>query len=301
MSFIRPQSLECIVLTLGSTDRLRYRHSIPNVALSPDRFKWTSSLFSPTLSHLPGIPAPHGPFNDITYPRFGFLESAMFLSFRDGKAGLGNDHLYIYHPSYPLGIDHLFTDNPSYSSEPTVEGSPGSIGKFTYVGQHLTGLNSNPYVNGITYSLHDYTLRITWVYRGFVHYPGWDDPLDTKHKQQAGPNGAENNHNLCYAYSQDGGSTWRNGNGKVIADLRAENTGMGTDGMVPATTITNNAPGIVAFEIPKFSGLMNQEAQAVDAQSRVHVLNRDSCTDAGGQVRWKHYFRDYFTGERSYP
>ncbi|KAM7215416.1 hypothetical protein V8F06_009176 [Rhypophila decipiens] len=260
-------------------DVLRYRHSVSNLALTPDDFQWKPSLFSPTLSHLPGLLTTHAPFKDVTYPRFGFLgNSNMFLSFRDGKAGLGNDHLYMYQ---------------------AVNGEPG---RFTYVGQHLTGVQSNPYVNGITYTQRDNQLHITWVYRGFVWYDGWDDPLDTKHKQQAGPNGAENNHDLCYACSEDLGYTWRNGNGEVITDLKPNNTTAGTE---IKGTIPNSAPGIVAFKIPKGSGLMNQEAQAVDSEGRVHVLNRDCLACPGSdddgsdnrQVRWKHYFREPLDGK----
>ncbi|KAK4220316.1 hypothetical protein QBC37DRAFT_270991 [Rhypophila decipiens] len=262
-------------------DVLRYRQSVPNLALTPDDFQWRPSLFSPALSHLPGLPTTHAPFKDVTYPRFGFLGSSnMFLSFRDGKAGLGNDHLYMY------------------------QAADGEAGRYAYMGQHLTGIQSNPYVNGITYTQRDNRLHITWVYRGFVHYAGWDEPLDTKHKQQAGPNGAENNHDLCYAYSEDLGYTWRNGNGEVIADLKAKNTTAGTE---IKSTVTNSTSGIVAFKIPKGSGLMNQEAQAVDSEGRVHVLNRDclACPDSDDdgsdtsnmQVKWKHYFRDPLDGK----
>lgn len=185
----------------------------------------------------------------------------MFLSFRDGKAGLGNDHLYIYRPD---------------------------LGTFDFIGTHLTGVMSNPYINGMDYSPHDGKLHITWVWRGFVDYKGWDDPLDTKHKRQAGPNGAENNHDLCYAYSDDLGFTWRNGRGGVIADLKGRVGGWG--GKEVAGTISNGAEGIVAFEIPRGKGLMNQEAQAVDSRGGVHVLNRD-CVDEGGEYMWKHYYR----------
>ena len=173
----------------------------------------------------------------------------MFCSFRDGKAGLGDDHLYIY---------------------------SGSTGLFRFVGTHLTGIQSNPYVHGMDYR--DGRLHVTWVYRGFVHYEGWDDLLDTKHKEQAGPNGAENNHNICYAYSDDTGCTWKNGAGKSIADLKA------------GGTVKNTSEGIIAFEIPRNSGLTNQEAQAVDQEGGVHVLNRDT-TDGGGHPMWKHYYR----------
>ncbi len=185
----------------------------------------------------------------MTYPRFGLLGDDMFCSFRDGKAGLGNDYLYIYR---------------------------GSTGRFDFVGAHLTGIHSNPYVHGM--DCRSGKLHVTWVYRGFVHYEGWDDLLDTKHKQQAGPNGSENNHNICYAFSDDKGYTWRNGAGRVIADL------------TKGGTIDNDAEGIVAVEIPKHSGLSNQEAQAVDQEGGIHVLNRDTLD--GGECRmWKHHYR----------
>ncbi|KAL2133263.1 hypothetical protein VTI74DRAFT_2606 [Chaetomium olivicolor] len=228
-------------------DVLRYRYSVRGLATNPKNFEWTPSLFTPTLDYLTGIPSTHKHFGYVTYPRFGFLGDDMFCSFRDGKAGLGNDYLYIYN---------------------------GSRGRFDFVGCHLTGIQSNPYVHGMDYR--NGRLHVTWVYRGFVHYEGWDDPLDKKHKQQAGPNGSENNHNICYAFSDDKGYTWKNGAGKVIADLRK------------GETIANDAEGIVAFDIPKNSGLSNQEAQAVDQDGGIHILNRETL---GAGPMWKHYYR----------
>ncbi|KAL2256158.1 hypothetical protein VTK26DRAFT_2094 [Humicola hyalothermophila] len=230
-------------------DILRYRHSIRGLATDPDQFEWTSALFTQTLDHLPGLPSSHRHFGYVTYPRFESAQDDLLFSCRDGKAGLGNDHLYIYR---------------------------ANMGWFAFVGTPLTGIQSNPYVHGMDYR--NKRLHVTWVYRGFVHYEGWDDPSDTKHKQQAGPNGAENNHNICYAYSDDKGYTWKNGAGRVIANLR--------DG----GTITNDSEGIVAFAIPKKSGLTNQEAQAVDQDGGVHVLNRDTM-DGGTRPAWKHYYR----------
>ncbi|KAK3335154.1 hypothetical protein B0T19DRAFT_1658 [Cercophora scortea] len=230
-------------------DILRYRHSIPNLAARPSEFKWTSALFTPTQSHLPGLPPTHAPFTYVTYPRFIPTSHNLLLTLRDGKAGLGNDHLYLYSPS----TQH-----------------------FSYIGAHLTGLQSNPYIHGLTYHHASHRLHTTWVYRDFVFYPGWDDPLDMKHKQQAGPNGAENNHDICYAYSDDEGYTWKNCARTTIADMRK------------GETIANDAEGITAFVIPKGSGLMNQEAQAVDRDGGVHVLNRDMLD---GAHMWKHYYR----------
>lgn len=184
----------------------------------------------------------------MTYPRLGALsEDTIFMSLRDGKAGDGSDHIYLYR---------------------------AATGFWEFLGTPLTGVQSNPYVHGWTFR--NGVLHVTWVYRGFVWYEGWDDLADTKHKQQAGPNGAENNHYICYAYSEDFGYTWKNGEGRVIADLRK------------GETIANDAPGIVAFEIPKGKGLINQEAQAVDPDGGVHVLNRDTLD---GRHLWKHYYR----------
>lgn len=227
---------------------MRYRYSIRGVAKDPTAFTWSPSLFTPTLDYLPGLPSTHKHFSYVTYPRLGALgDGTMFMSLRDGKAGLGSDHLYLYR---------------------------SSTGFWEFVGTPLTGVQSNPYVHG--WDFRDGKLHVTWVYRGFVHYEGWDDLADTKHKQQAGPNGAENNHNVCYAYSEDLGYTWKNGNGKLIADLRK------------GETIDNSSEGIVAFDIPKGSGLMNQEAQAVDQEGGVHILNRDTLD---GINVWRHYYR----------
>lgn len=228
---------------------LRYRYSTRGLAQDPTAHPWTAASFTATLDHLPGLPSTHAHFNYVTYPRLGTLgPDTLFLSLRDGKAGLGSDHLYLYR---------------------------AATGSWEFAGTPLTGVGSNPYVHGWTYRAGK-GLHVTWVYRGFVWYEGWDDLEDTKHKQQAGPNGAENNHDLCYAYSEDEGYTWCNGQGEVIADLRK------------GQTIANDSSGIVAFGIPKGSGLMNQEAQAVDHDGGVHVLNRDTLD---GQHMWKHYYR----------
>ncbi|KAK0732363.1 hypothetical protein B0T21DRAFT_384678 [Apiosordaria backusii] len=237
-------------------DVLRYRYSCRNLALKPTEFSWTSSNFTTTLDYLPGLPASHKPFHYVTYPRFCAADSDLLFTLRDGKAGLGNDHLYIY---------------------------SSASGHYSYIGQHLTGIQSNPYIHGLSYRAGN--LHLTWVYRGFVHYDGWDDLADTKHKQQAGPNGAENNHDLCYCYSDDLGKTWKNGQGKVIAS-----------GDLGTNTVDNNSEGIVAFRIPKGLRLTNQESQVADLDGGVHVLNRNSVPVGPGSsdgtiTHWKHYYK----------
>lgn len=223
------------------------------MAQAPESFAWSASLFTPHLSRLPGLGAEHDElFSYVTYPRFVQLDGALLFSFRTGKAGLGDDHVAVYSASAPDGV----------------------FG-YAVLGTNLQGVQNNPYIHGLDYR--GGRLHATWVYRGFVHYAGWDDPRDTQHKQQAGPNSAENNHNICYAYSDDGARTWRGGGGgALVADL------------AKGEAVRPDSEGIVAFDIPKGSGLMNQESQAVDREGGVHVLNRDN---VGGEQRWKHYYR----------
>ncbi|KAI2782740.1 hypothetical protein F4815DRAFT_462475 [Daldinia loculata] len=232
-------------------DRIRYRYSQPGVAHTPESFPWSASLFTPHLSQLPGLEEEHDELlSYVTYPRFVQLNRNLLFSFRTGKAGLGDDHVAVYGPR----------KDRSYG--------------YTVLGTNLKGVDNNPYIHGL--DIRAGRLHATWVYRGFVWYEGWDDPLDIKHKQQRGPNSAENNHNICYAYSDDGGQSWRNGAGELIADL------------AKGESVRPDASGIVAFEIPKGSGLSNQEAQAIDHEGGVHVLNRDA---EDGEQKWKHYYR----------
>lgn len=219
----------------------------------PEEFEWSAKHFSSTIDHLPGLSDTQDLLGYISYPRFGALGQDLWFSFRTGKAGLGDDHFCVY---------------------------SSSTGRFSLRGTHLKGGQNCPYIHGIDYR--DSRLYLTWVYRGFVWYEGWDDPLDIKHKQQRGPNAATNNHDICFAYSDDGGITWKNGAGQQVADhSRGE-------------SITPESPGIVAFKIPKGSGLSNQESQAVDHDGGVHVLNRDRMD---GEQRWKHYYRSPHNGE----
>ncbi|XXH06144.1 hypothetical protein Hte_012590 [Hypoxylon texense] len=232
--------------------RIRYRHSQAEVAQSPESFTWSASLFTPHLSRLPGLGEEHDElFSYVTYPRFAQLGSGLLFSFRTGKAGLGDDHVAVYRAA-----------------------RDGGASAYEVLGTNLGGVRNNPYVHGL--DCRDGRLHVTWVYRGFVRYDGWDDPLDTKHKQQRGPNSAENNHNICYAYSDDGGRSWRNGAGELIASLDK------------GESVKPDSKGIVAFDIPKGSGLSNQESQAVDHEGGVHVLNRDN---VDGEQKWKHYYR----------
>ncbi len=96
------------------------------------------------------------------------------------------------------------------------------------------------------------------------------------------------NHDVCYAYSDDRGVTWRNNAGAVV------NAGDGK------TLINVESPGIVVVPLDRTWGLMHQQAQAVDSKGRVHVAMWHG-TDGTGtladprrplQSRYFHYWRD---------
>jgi hypothetical protein len=167
------------------------------------------------------------------------------------RAGLGSDILYRY-----SAITHT----------------------YKYLGQHLTGISNSPYINGFDYRLS--RLHVSWCYRNFIAHsapPG-------AHKQQAGPNGPENNCDLNYAFSDDLGETWKSSDGRVLAKI-GDKKESGVE-----ETINPGADGARVFEIPTNSGVLNQEAQAADWEGGFWVLNRERIET--GEEKWIVYRRD---------
>lgn len=103
------------------------------------------------------------------------------------------------------------------------------------------------------------------------------------HKAQAGPNGPENNYDLYYAYSEDLGRTWKSSAGEIVAVVD-EISSSGT----LRNTILPDTEGIRVVEIPKGSGILNQEGQCVDGLGGVFVLNREN---RSGKEKWTVYWK----------
>lgn len=116
-------------------------------------------------------------------------------------------------------------------------------------------------------------LHATWVYR------------------EVGKSWASN-HDLHYVYSGDAGVTWRNNAGTVVADL------------AEGDAVVLDDPGIVVWDIPVYSWLMNTGAMTLDAQNRVHVatfhleepavpekLEHNPPPDIFRRLRFFHYWR----------
>lgn len=143
------------------------------------------------------------------------------------------------------------------------------------VGTYSGSASRNAYLNGFDLSP-DGKIHVTWTWR-----------------EGAG----SANHDLCYAYSADGGVTWRDNAGNVVAD-----TGLGQ-------SMNLNTPGIIFQPLNTQQLLINQQAQCVDNDGRLHVLVLHRRTDPGYEypnyttanfstlaTAYFHYFRDPATG-----
>ncbi|KAI0665592.1 hypothetical protein C8Q78DRAFT_986159 [Trametes maxima] len=233
-------------------NNLHYRVSQPGVASNPAQTEWTPSLFGSVLDHLPGLESLDKSvyFINVTYPRFLSIPTSA-----SGRAA-GADLIFELRVGRSgLGDDWLYKYTPSKG--------------WAQIGRYLEGVNNNAYINGIDFDTKG-NLLATWTYRDYVNDTGANFAV------QAGPNGPENNHDLNFALSTDLGATWLNNWNQTIANMAAQ------EPIVPVSA------GIVIFGIPKYGGILNQEAQTVDSEGRIHVLNRENTT---GTERWYHYWR----------
>lgn len=130
---------------------------------------------------------------------------------------------------------------------------------WSEVGMYIKGIGNNAYLHGFDYA--EGIIHVSWTYRDYVEDKHGDVTC------QAGPNGPENNHDFHYMYSEDDGVSWRN---SVGAQLKAP-VDIQSDTLV--------------VEIPKGSGIMNQESQCVDRTGLIHVLGREN-------DRYFHYYRE---------
>jgi hypothetical protein len=69
-------------------------------------------------------------------------------------------------------------------------------------------------------------------------------------------------HDLCFAYSDDQGKSWKNNEGEII-------------GMLGDRPITADSPGVAVIRIPPGMRYQNSGSLAVDDYGGIHVLCRD--------------------------
>lgn len=151
----------------------------------------------------------------------------------------------------------------------------------TYVGPDAFGTTRTctercAYVNGLDFGP-DGSMHVTWTWRESASQYG--------------------NRDICYAYSPDLGTNWYNNAGTKIADTSQ------------AQKITQASSGITIELLDMRQLLINQQAQCVDGDGRVHVLMLHRRQDPGFEpavfskqfstkfTAYYHYFRDPATGD----
>lgn len=233
---------------------LRYGASRAGFLTSPPA-AMTAADFEPPRPLLPGSELE----SMATYPRFlNNPGGALHFIYRQGASGGGDTYVYRYaaesHAWTRVGTTHLFSRRGSYA--------PWENSR-----------TRNAYLNDTLFDAQG-RLHVTWCYR------------------ESGATWASN-HDLHYAYSDDGGATWRNNAGAVIADLPKGNP------------IELADPGIVVQPIPVFSWLMNQTAMCIDRTGQPHVvtfhlaaperpvgkLAHDPPPEIGARLSLFHYWR----------
>ena len=127
-------------------------------------------------------------------------------------------------------------------------------GSWAFLGQFLEGGGENAYFHGICYDRNN-RLHATWCWRA--------------------TSDGYTNHDLCYAYSDDHGNSWKNNSGSTLATT-------GSDPINPGKNFT-------IYSIPQYGGLINQEGMITDNQNRVHVISREDISGTNYQM---HYWRD---------
>jgi autotransporter-associated beta strand protein len=230
---------------------LRYMNTNPGAATSGT---WNSSLLNPERSSLN---VGGGSIGTLTYPQFttDSVTGNMYFNYRTGGSGAGNQFIATFNHSTGLwNTPHEFINgtNSIFYSDPYGSNSN----------------NRNAYVNGLDV---DSTGRLhtTWTWRETAT--------------------GSSNHDIMYAYSDDGGDTWRNNAGNVV----------GTVG----SPMNMNSPGITIVPMNRGNTLMNQQTQAVDLDNRVHMImwhKRDDAAPVTGfttaPAAYFHYYRDPTTG-----
>lgn len=255
---------------------LHYRVSDTGVATNPGSVTWNASLFNSVRNYL----IIGQTISSVTYPRFWQTPAGdLQFGYRAGGSGSGDWYMADYTAATGLWSNNrqIINRNGSYSD---------SLGSSS---------TRNAYMNPPGYGP-DGKLHTTWTWR-----------------ESAG--GA--NHDIMYAWSDDGGVTWYNNNLPSGFQIGTGNTvvqsmfslSWGQSGLeVIGNTSTGllirvDSPDVTVVTLDRYYGMMNQQAQAIDSEGRVHVV-MFHCTPETylgypystwgsiGARRYYHYWRD---------
>jgi hypothetical protein len=201
----------------------------------------------------------------VCYPRFVTTPSGgLVFTYRTGNTSAGDHWLHYYQPA-----------TTNWSARWKTDAKEGTYVGVLKNGVTGTSMSRNAYENGYDFGP-DGTLHHTWTFR---------EQADAA------------NHDICYAYSTNGGVTWLNNAGTVIVDTT-------TNGALRV-----DSPGIIVKVLDGRQRLINQQAQCVDNDGRVHVLALHRRVEPGyewnsgesnnqfstAKTAYYHYFRDPVT------
>jgi hypothetical protein len=242
---------------------LRYRRSVPGLCTTNTAAWGPGGML---LAEQNWLVAAGQTVTSVTYPRFfNAPDGKLVFTYRTGSTSAGDHWLHNYQPA---------TGN--WSARWQIEAKEGNYTGVLKNGVTGTSTSRNAYENGYDFAP-DGTLHHTWTFR---------EAADAA------------NHDICYSYSTDGGITWRNNAGTVIAD-----TTLGQ-------AIRVDSPGIIIKVLDGRQRLINQQGQCVDRDGRVHVLALHRRVEPGNEwnagesnnqfstakTAYYHYFRDPTTG-----
>lgn len=198
---------------------LHYRCTKNGIANTPKQVEWSENLFRETQDNLPQNNR-NGPMIDsVTYPNF----------VRDG------DRLSLYlrlNGGSGSADSHLF----EYQSGSWIINDPA---ESKLIDKHWSRGNGTVNAYPHTIFVHNGRRHLTW---------SWRDTPD-----------ARTSHDLCYAYSDDHGETWKNSAGKTVAK-RAEKF------------ITADTTGIAVIKLATGSFFVNGGSMTVGETGDVFVL-----------------------------
>ena len=225
---------------------LNYRVSELGVAHRPESLKWDASLFGPIMHSL-GSVATH---ERVTYPRFFPSPNGNLMFFYRAVTSADGDGMIEEYD----GQKHAWTSGLG-------KFIARDIGVFKADGKE--SLYRCPYMNALTFA--GQRLHASWV---------WRDRFERTN--------ADNQHDLCYAYSDDLGRTWHNSGGIVI-------------GRTGQQFIHLDTPGVAVASIPINFGLSNQNTHFAYEDGGIHVMLRHRLPGeiAGTwEQRYFHYWRN---------
>ena len=235
---------------------LRYRRSVIGLCTT-NTAAWGPGMMNPEQNWLV---ASGQTVTSVTYPCFVTSPTGeLIFEYRNGGSGNGDTGIQYYNPA-------TGTWNPRWQ----IVTRSGTFAGLSNGGTRVTSTGRNAYDNGFDFSS-DGTLHYTWTFRE--------------------GNGAFN-HDIHYARSTDGGATWLNNAGGVVANKNS------------AQSISVTSPGTIVKAIDGTQQMINQQAQCVDGEGRVHVLMFHRRVEpgfewqlgdgafGGAETAYYHYFRD---------